>query len=544
MAKSSSSKKNNFLMQGSILAIAGIIVRLIGLLYKVPLTNIIGEDGMGVYSTAFSIYNILLLISSYSLPLAVSRLIAARLAVKEYKNSRQIFMGACLFAVISGGIFGSITFFGSDLLASVMKMPEASLAIKTLAPTIFIVAVLGVLRGYFQGHGTMIPTALSQIFEQVVNAAVSLIAGYQLFKLGASKDAAGSNFLASSYGAAGGTIGTGAGALTALLFCLFIYFAYRPSILERCYRDRSRNEEKFGFAMKVIIMTILPVLISSTIYQISTVVDQSIFAQYIGGDYKSIWGAYSSKYTLLIHVPTAIASALGSSVIPTLAAAIQRGTRTEIIAKASVAVRFNMLIAIPATIGLAVLASPVMSLLFRGDSSLAVTMMVIGSSAVLFTSLSTITNSILQGIGNIWIPVKNALISLIVHVGVLALFLWVFDLGVYGVVMANIFFYILMCMLNNLSLRTILQYRQEIVKTFLLPLAASAVMGVAAYFVNSLMMKATGSVKISVLAAVIIAVVVYLLMLIVTRAVDEVDLRRVPGGRRIVKLCRRLHLLR
>ena len=545
MPKTEKRQKNNFLLQGSILAIAGIIVRLIGLLYRVPLTNIIGEDGMGVYSTAYSIYNIILLISSYSLPLAVSRLIAARLAVREYRNSRRIFLSACLFGLLSGGFFGGLAFFGADRLAAIMKMPEAALAIRTLSPTIFIVAMLGVLRGYFQGHSTMIPTARSQIFEQVVNAIVSLAAGYYLFKLGTSKDTAGSNFFAASYGAAGGTIGTGAGALAALLFLLLTYFLYRPTVMRRCAADRSAHQETTGYAMKAIVMTIIPVLISSTIYQVSSIIDQGIFAQYVGGDYKSIWGAYSGKYTLLIHVPTAIASALGSSVIPTLAAAIQRGSRTEIVSKSAISVRFNMIIAIPATVGLAVLATPVMRLLFSGDNELAASMMMIGSSAVLFTSLSTITNSVLQGIGNIWIPVKNALISLAAHVAVLAVFLWVFDLGIYGVVMANIFFYILMSMLNNLSLRNILQYRQEFRKTFLLPLAASAVMGAAAYFLNKLLVKITGGrTVIAVFVSVMIAIVIYVLMLVVTKAVDEVDISRLPGGRRILAVCRKLHLVR
>ncbi len=425
--KKNKSKGNNFLIQGSILAIAGIVVRLIGLLYRVPLTNIIGEEGIGVYSTAYSIYNILLIISSYSLPLAVSRLVAARVSTGQYRNARRLFFGALAFAAVSGGMMCAVTFFGADAFASLMKMPQASYALKSLAPTILIMAFLAVLRGYFQGHGTMIPTALSQIAEQIINAIVSVAAGYALFSAGANLDVekGTQGYYSSAFGAAGGTIGTGAGALTAFLFCFFVYSLYRRVEKKRCFRDRNGNQESYSHLIKILVMTILPVLISTTVYQISTVIDQSIYASYVGGDYEAIWGAYSGKYTLMIHVPTAIASAMGSSIIPALAAAISRGKRTEIVAKTGTAIRFNMLIAIPATVGLAVLSTPIMNLLFSGDNTMAATMMMVGSCAVWFTALSTITNSVLQGIGNIWIPVRNALTSLVLHLGVLIHLIWV-----------------------------------------------------------------------------------------------------------------------
>lgn len=540
------SKGNGFLIQGSILAIAGILVRLIGMLYRVPLTNIIGEEGIGIYSTAFSIYNILLLISSYSLPLAVSRLVASKISLKQYKNARRLFMGALMFATVSGGFMCVVTYFGADFFAGIMKMPQAAFAIKTLAPTILIMAFLGVLRGYFQGHGTMIPTAFSQIAEQVINAIVSVAAGYYLFAAGAARDIKEglTGYHGPSYGAAGGTIGTGAGAFTAFLFCVVLYMMYRRVEKAQCRRDRHREQDSYGYIMKMLMMTILPVLISTTIYQISTIIDQGIYAQYVGGDYEAIWGAYSGKYSLMIHVPTAIAASMGSSIIPTLAAAISRKNHTEIVAKTDMAIWFNMVIAIPATIGLAVLAGPIMDLLFTGDNTLAAEMLVIGSTAVLFNALSTITNSVLQGIGNIWIPVKNAAISLVLHIGVLALLLWGLDLGIHGVIIANIFFYIVMCILNNLSIRHIMQYRQEWMKTFICPLAASAVMGGAAWGSYKLLFSLMKHNLPALVFAIIIAVLVYFVVLILIKGVDEVDLASFPKGRLLVKAAKKLHLLR
>ena len=539
--------KKNFLVQGSVLAAAGILVRIIGLIYRIPLTNIIGNEGMGVYGTAFSVYDILLLISSYSLPTAVSRLIAKELARKRYRNSRVIFLGACLFALVSGGIMAAFTWFGAEFLVGLLEMPRAAFALRTLAPTIFIMAFLGVMRGYFQGHGTMIPTALSQIFEQIVNAAVSILAAWILFKRGLALDVAqeldGVN--ASAYGAAGGTIGTGVGAATALVFCIVIFMLYKPTMMRRVNRDRSTRVYAYPYALKILVLTIVPILLSTTIYQLNSIIGQLIYAQYYGEGYEAIWGSFTGQYQLLIHVPTAIAAAIGSSIIPSLTAAVENGQLADARTKMAAAVRFNMVIAIPATVGLAVLASPILSMLFRrADTALASQLMLIGSSAVVFTALSTITNAILQGIGRIWIPVRNALITEVLHVGLLSLMLWVFDLGIIAVVLANILFSISMSVLNYLSLRSVIGYKQEWIKAFLLPLAAAAVMGVVTFFVNMLLQKVTHSNTLSAIVSIIVAVAVFAVAVLLTGGISSEDLTRFPGGRKLSALAAKLHLLR
>ncbi|MDF2804985.1 MAG: hypothetical protein K0S61_4890, partial [Anaerocolumna sp.] len=223
------SKKSDFLVQGSILAIASIIVRLIGLLYRLPLTNIIGDEGMGYYSQAFSIYNIALILSSYSLPLAVSKLVATRLANKEYRNSYRIFLCSLGFAVLVGTIMSLIVFFGADFLATVIfKTPGSAIPLKILAPTIFVFAV----RGYFQGKRTMVPTAISQILEQVINAVVSIVAAYYFISERSASDSM------SAYGAAGGTLGTFVGASVALIFLAFIFALYKPIIDRQMKKDK------------------------------------------------------------------------------------------------------------------------------------------------------------------------------------------------------------------------------------------------------------------------------------------------------------------
>jgi len=168
--------KHGIIMQGSILAVAGLIARMIGILRRIPLTNIIGDAGNGYYAAAYEVYALILLLSSYSLPLAVSKLVAARVSRGQYKNANRIFMGSLCFALISGGIaMFFVLFFAEFLAANVMAEPMSAVALRMLAPTLLIVAVMGVFRGYFQGLGSMTPTAISQIVEQIFLVVFSLL---------------------------------------------------------------------------------------------------------------------------------------------------------------------------------------------------------------------------------------------------------------------------------------------------------------------------------------------------------------------------------
>lgn len=549
--KKKRSRESNFIVQGSILAIAGIIVRLIGILYRVPMTNIVGDEGMGYYTTAFNVYNILLILSSYSLPLAVSKMVAARIARGQYRNSIKVLKAALFYATIVGGIGCAVTWVFADYFATqVFCMPYCVYALRALAPTIWIMAYLGVFRGYFQGHGTMIPTAISQIFEQIVNAIISVTAARALFNLGLQSNLV---YNATSYpqafGAAGGTIGTGAGALTAMIFMLLLFLLYRTNLKRQLRRDRTGRMDGYGDITKTFILTVIPVILSTTIYNVNSVIDNGILAHgmnYLGqGDeYLALWGIYSNKYLLLVHVPLALANSLSSSLIPTLSRAVAAKSRREIVSKVSMAIRFSMVIAIPATVGLTILAAPINNLLFHNSSNAeAVKMTMVGSAAVIFYSLSTVMNAILQGINHMSTPIKNALISLVLHVIALCLMLFVLKMGIYSVLFANMLFAVFMCILNGISIKRFLRYRQEIKKTFLLPAAASLIMGAATFGVYKGMYLLTNKNMIATVLAIFAAVLVYGFFLIKLGCVNEEELSGMPGGRKLAAIAYKLHMM-
>lgn len=565
MNKKGAKRAADFVVQGSILAMAGILVRIIGMLYRMPLNDIIGKQGNGYYTSAYNVYNILLILSSYSMPVAISKMISSRLARGEYENCRRILRAGLLYATIAGGIAGCALWFGADLFAGLMKTPFSSYALKTLAPTIWIMAYLGVLRGYFQGTGTMVPTAVSQILEQIVNAVVSVVAAGLLFQTGAAMNAArGAQNYSYALGAAGGTIGTGAGAATALIFFVMLTLSKGREVLgeetdpvHTADGSGRAKAESYGRLMYVLTITVLPIIVSSAVYNCSNVVDNFLFGQgmdrlgYTGEEIAVFWGALG-QYQLLFNIPVAVSNALSSSLIPSLTRAVSSGNQEETNQRIAAAVRFSMLIAIPAAVGIGVLAEPVSNLLFAGeDNSLLIRLTMAGALAVVFFSLSTVTNAVLQGLNRLDVPVRHAFLSLAVHIILVEVFLMIFHMGIFSVVFANILFAFMMCLLNGRSIARYAGYRQEYKKTVILPSVCSLLMGTAAWSIYkglvflcpALLSGGRLGMAVLVFPPVAVSMAVYGVLLVKLKAIDEKELKEMPMGTRLVRLCKRVRLM-
>lgn len=547
-----SSKKNNFLVQGSILAIAGILTRVIGIIYRIPLNNILG-DGISAYTIAYDIYSLFLLISSLSLPLAVSKIVASRMAVGQVKNAAKALKGAMAIAVAIGLTVSVCVYLFADKLAGLWKFPSASLALKILAPTLFIMCILGVLRGFFQGLGSMIPTAISQIFEQIVNAVVSVLGAYLMFRAG---DGIGKTI---EYSAAGGTMGTLAGAVAALVFVIFVYMVYRRNFNRMMRKDKTNITESYSDLGKVLVVTIFPVLLSTTIYNISSILDSAIYGNimtkvfgFTESQYSPYWSIYSGHYRLLTMAPIAIASALSSAVVPSLIKSVTIGDYRLLKNKIGSSIKLTTIIAIPSGIGLSVLADPFITLLF-GKGSLHsddVLLMRLAVFVVIGYSFSTITNSILQGINKMKLPVIHSAIALGTHLFILA-GLQLLKTDVYGVAIADILFSVTVCILNSVAINKHTGYRQEITKTFVLPLISAIIMGAGCFLVytgmNRLIAVVSSSrlltVAIPVVLAVIVAVLIYGVLLMLFKVLSEDEIKMFPAGGRLVRVLKRIRLL-
>lgn len=542
-----SEKKNaDFLKQGGILAMASLFVRFIGLIYRIPMSNILGEEGNGIYAVAFEIYDLVLIISSYSLPLAMSKIVSAQIAKKEYKNAGQTFRVGLAFAAISGGFFGGVLLFGAQLIEDHIY-PEYSgvhIPLRVLAPTILIVAFLGVFRGFFQGKRTMMPTAVSQVIEQIVNAIVSVVASFLFMKWSMG------DIHRSAIGAAGGTLGTCLGAASALLVLLFIYSVYRPVKNKTERRDRAGRVDGTGYLFRVLLLTILPVILSQTVYNISGLIDFKVFGHFSAQngvsplEIKSLIGVYSSKYRVMCSVPIALSTAIASSMIPSAVAAFTKGDLPQLKYNVSSVVKFNMIIAFPCAVGYLVLGQPIIKLLFSSNYLLGGRLLVAGSVAVIFYALSNVTGGALQSVNRMSIPVLNSAISLILHVVIVIICLKFTPLGIYSLIIGNVTFPMVVYFLNLIAIkRYIPGYRQEVVKTFFAPLAASLWMAVAALLVYLGIGLFTTSIMVRVLFAVAVGICVYFPALLVLHTLTKEELFDFPMGRRMYLLAVKMRLM-
>lgn len=539
-----SASSGNFLMQGSILAAAGIIVRFIGLLYKIPMTRALGDEGIGYYNTAYEIYNIGLILSSYSLPLAISKLITARRVKGRTQDVNRVFRSGLTFGLIAGGLMTLFLLLEADWITTyIYNSPSSALPLKVMAPTILVFSVMGVIRGYFQGHGNMIPTSISQIIEQIVNAVISIAASFTFMRWFADRENP------ASYGAAGGTLGTLSGALAAFFFLTFLMLCYRRRNAAKLRRPQTTSIEPWKDVYTALFFTLTPIILSQFVYQLSGSVDNSMFGLLMGEkgltekERLGLLGIYGGKYRLLSNVPVAIASSLGTSMIPSIVQSRTQQKPVEVKYKIRLTVKFNMLIAIPCAVGMGVLAGPIMQLIFRDSRELTANLMHIGALAVVFFSLSTVTNSVLQGIDLMRKSVTHSAISLVIHAVLVYIMLKYLNWGVYGLVIGNVTFALVVCILNWIAIGKALHYRQEVKTTFLLPLAAALIMGAAALAAYTALHTVTASSTLSLLITVPIAMAIYGVLIILMKTVTEEELPDMPFGRKLLVLCKKLHLM-
>lgn len=543
----SNHKDSDFIRQAGILAAAGFVSRIIGLLYFSPVMAIIGTVGLGYYNSAYTYYTIILLVSSYSIPSAISKVIAQKLSLKQYRNAHKVFRCSLYYVLVVGLIASLFLFFGAGLFVEESAVP----VLRVFAPTIFLYGMLGVLRGYFQAHKTMVQTSASQILEQIVNAVVSILAAWFFVKMGQNALAAGKDANVAMYGAIGSAIGTGAGVLVALLFMFYVYMLNRDYIFRRIRRDRTGKEDSYLEISKLIAGVVIPFLLSTAAYNLSASLNNKLYTSIMLGVKKveeslvyndhGIFGEASK----ISNIPIAFASAMAAAIIPTVAQAVAAKDVAGARHKVYTSVKTIMFLSIPSTVGLFVLAKPVIQLLFPTEKNpdlAAGTLMTLAFS-VIFYALSTLSNSILQGIGKVNTPIKNSVIALLVQTIVLVPILIWTDWNVYAMSIASTVYSGTMCILNQLAVRKALTYRQEIMSTFVIPGIASVIMGLCAWGLYEGIYLLTEANVLSLIVAVPVAMVVYFVLLLLLKGMNEDELRGMPKGYLLVRLAKKLRLM-
>ncbi len=549
-----SEKNDNLVKQASFLAIAGIVSRIIGILYRGPLSGIIGDLGLGYYQSAYNFYTIILIISSYSIPSAISKIIAQKLALKEYRNAHRLFLGAMVYVLIVGTIASLVLFFGASLFVEEAAIP----VLRVFAPTIFVYGILGVLRGYFQAHRSMAQTSMSQIIEQIINAVVSVGAAVLFIRITMGSleepaDEAG-QILRAVRGAQGSALGTGLGVVAALIFMAAVYFVNRSDILKRAEKDSSGKTESFAGIFRTIIGVVTPFILSTAVYNIFSPINNKIFCSFypVWKEVPQIlatshWGIFQGKAQVISNIPIAFSSAMAAAMIPQVSGFIASKDMSSARNRIGLGVKTTMLISIPCAAGIFTFAGPVMLLLFpntRPNIVLGSHCLMALSVSVVLIALSTLNSSILQSIGRLNTPIINSLIALALQTLLLVILLRFTNLDVFAVAISYTFYAGIMAVLNQLAVRRAIGYKQEYLRTFVRPLECSFVMCLLAYGVFRLAMLVSHNERIAVIPAIVFAVPVYFILLVVLRSVNERELKSLPGGTRIYGILKKVHLIR
>ena len=535
-------KKNNLVKNASFLMAAAMISKVIGLLYKSPLSSIVGNMGMGYISLAQNAYMILLMIASFSIPQAVSKLISERIALKDYKNAQKIFRGSLIYAAVVGGIVALVCLFGAHIIIP-SNQPNAVLALQILSPTIFLSGILGVYRGYFQAYRNMMPTSISQILEQIFNAAVSLIAAWMFIRYFAD----GTDGSVAKWGAAGSTVGTTAGVVIALLFMLMVYGVNRKAIKRRVAKDHTHREESYGEILRLIILIVSPIILSSFIYNINGYLNGVLYSEIMGkhgmdaDTISMMYAEYATYFMSIINIPLTLSSAAPTSMIPEVSALYATGDIRETRKRIDQTVQLSMFISIPCAVGLATLSQPIVSLLFGGTNGVAGRLLMLGSFTILLNGMSNISNGVLQGIGKPKIPMLTAAVALVVDVVAVVLLLMFTDLGIYALLVAMIIYAVVVCVMNDFFMKKYLKYKNPWKTAYVSPLIASVVMCAVAGGVYYGLYFLIHSNVICLGLAVILAAAAYFLVYIIVDKTAAERLSRMPGGSYLVRIADRIH---
>ena len=542
-------------MQAGILAMASMIVRVIGLLYRAPLTAIIGDEGNGYYGTAYNIYTIILMVSSYSMPSAISKLMAQKLAVGEYRNANRVFRCALTYGVLVGLVGSGLLFFGARFL-----VPDVAVCVlQVFAPTVFLFGILGSMRGYFQARGSMVPTSVSQILEQLANAVVSIAAAWLLMQTAVGADPT----RRAQLGAMGSALGTGAGVLIALLFMVFCFRRSKEGRKAEILSDATGKEEKYRIFLRDTVLVITPFMLSGVIMNLTTPLNQTIYMRMLidlkgAGETATttLYGIFSNKAVVISNIPISIATAVSAAIIPGISAAYARRDETGARRQVGNAIRITSIVAIPSAVGLAVLARPITMLMFPQMESLelASSLLSLLAVTVIFYSISTITNAALQSIGKMNLPLVSAGIALVVQTVVLVALLRFTDLDVRALVLVSILYSVMIFAVNQYYLRRFLGIRQDVRRDYLQPLVCAALMGAAAKAVYYLVSMAAEPMRnlpkgfyfrnlAATAAALLAAVLVYGYTMVRSGTIRRKDLLSMPKGQSLVRLMEKLHWL-
>ena len=544
MAAKAKKKSGGFIKQAAILAAASLLVRFLGFVYRLPLTNMIGDEGNAIYAGGYYIYTFLLILSSAGLPAAISKLVSERIALKQYRNAHRVFHAALVISTTLGTVFAIVMGVGAQKLANLIEIPDSYFSLLTLCPTLVIVAIMSVFRGYFQGMHTMVPTAISQIIEQVFNAFFSVYLAWVFLSVNVPEGMTENIPLAS----AGGTMGTGIGALAGLIVVVFAYCLIRKYLLWRVRRCRQPYEESRKELIGKVLQTAWPIIAGTAVFSITNLIDMGMVVNILqdtGFSYaesKALYGQLSGKFVTLTTLPVTISTAIATAALPSIAASVKLKEKKQVRRKMALTYRVSMIISVPAAVGISALGPQILAMLFPSASDGGM-LLTVGGISIIFLALCQTSTGILQGIGHIKVPVVGAILGAITKVILNVLLIRIPAINVLGAVLSTTGCYLVAGVFDVIMLSKLTGTKFDFMGSFLEPVIGSIAMAAGTIGSYQLFFQLIGSNTVATLLAICVAIAVYGLVMLLIKGIVEEDLQAVPGGGKLTRILKKLRLL-
>ncbi|NLT58398.1 MAG: polysaccharide biosynthesis protein [Clostridiales bacterium] len=530
------SKRQQTFMEGAlVLMIAGLLVKVIGALFKLPLYNLVGPDAMAYFNIAYDIYVTMYIVTTAGLPVAVSRMVAESTARGQYANARRILQVAFTSFLVLGAAGCAVLFFGAGPIARLMGMPGADMAIRVIAPAILFEIVMSAYRGYYQGNQNMVPTAISQIIVAIAKLGGGFLAAYYVLRLGLPVEQSYSALAAAAI--SGVTLGTMLGSGYLVFRMLF----FKPHAAEGL--PESGKIDPFGLLLRQLVIITVPIAIGSMITSVSNLVDTAMINRRLlasGLDSEAarrLFGIYTGISRTMFNLPPALIGSIGIAVLPAISETFSCGRRAETAGLIASPLRLTILLALPAGMGFLAMAEPVLLLLYHSraeDVAVAAPLLATLGIAVVFVCLVSITTSMLQAIGRERIPMATMLIGGVIKV--LATYVLVGNprIGLSGAPISTILCYLAITLLNCAALTREIKPFPNLPEMFARPLFCSVTACVLGRLIYGLLLGPLSG-RSATLVAVAVTVLLYLLLVLVTKTLYKSDILSLPYGAFLVK---------
>ncbi|MCI8700577.1 MAG: polysaccharide biosynthesis protein [Clostridia bacterium] len=530
-------KKGTFMGNVLVIMFSQVLIRVLGLVYRIYLTNRqgFGDTGNALYSAGYQIYSLLLLLSSIGIPSAVAKLVSEKVTLGDYKGATKTFK-ISLTVVSCAGLIGSLLLFlGAGFISDiVLKIPDAKMTIMAIAPSIFFVAISSVIRGYFNGRNTMKPTANSQSLEQILKT---------IFTVVFVEIAAATTSTSTVAMAVAANIATTVSVISSFVY-IFLYFRHRAKFINQEMRSQVEYKpEHRKKILKRVLSVAIPISLTSIIVSINKTIDaitvpRSLMTFLSYTDAMRIYGVLSGKVDTIGGLPLSFNTAFSVALVPELAALKAINDKTGIAKKINISMLLTILIAFPCTVGLCIFAQPILDLIFP-NANFGAYILAGYAFTIVFTMLGQNMNAALQGLDKLKTPVIALAIGSFVKFLANIILVPIQGIGIYGAIIGSILCYSFVLGMELITLKKMINIKYSIIKLIIKPLIASGIMGAVSYLIYTGLLNIIVP-KLATIIALFSAVIVYALCVVYLNILSEEDYLAMPKGNKIYKIVSKL----